>query len=308
MKLKNSLTVNVILTLTLFFWASAYVGIRIGLTSYSPGSLALLRYLVASLCMGIIYLKFSHQSIVRWNHRLELMFIGLGGIGIYNIALNYGEINVSAGVASFVMGFMPVITILLSAIFFKENQTIQVWVGVVISLLGLLIMMLAENETRIDTSVFIILLSALMGGLYNLTQKRYLKYYHPVVITTWVIWGGTFLLLLFLPQLLSEVAEAHHNATFSAIYMGIFPAALAYLGWCYILDKLAAAKASIYLFVLPILSTLLGFLVLHEIPSFLSLLGGCITLLGAFFSSRYASLSLVKRSSFQQKNVIPTLE
>ena len=46
------------LTFCVVLWASAFVGIRIGLKGYSPGSLALLRYLIASASMIFIYLFF----------------------------------------------------------------------------------------------------------------------------------------------------------------------------------------------------------------------------------------------------------
>ena len=38
---------------TVVFWGSAFAGIRAGLHSYSPTHLALLRFLVASLVLGV---------------------------------------------------------------------------------------------------------------------------------------------------------------------------------------------------------------------------------------------------------------
>ncbi len=90
----------------------------------------------------------------------------------------------------------------------------------------------------------------------------------------------------FSPQLWEEIKVANQQATFAAVYMGVFPAAFAYVGWSYVLNYWSAYKASMYLYSLPLLSTLLGFILLHEESSFLSLSGGIISLMGALLATR----------------------
>lgn len=281
------------LLITLLFWASAFVGIRVGLTAYSPGSLALLRFLVASLCMLVIYFYLPAKKIA-WIDRLQLMLIGVAGIGIYNISLNYGELSVSAAVASFVIGLMPVITLILSVLFLKERPNYLVWLGILVSLLGLVCMILGEDAQISAThGVLVILIATVMGGIYSVTQRRYLRHYHPVAITAWVMWGGTIMLLIFTPELWQEIKIAHLPATISAIYMGIFPAALAYVAWCYVLKHWPASKASMYLYAMPVFSTLLGFILLHEQPSPLSIGGGLLALLGAVIANHFQTIRLL---------------
>lgn len=296
--LVNNFKVNLALAFTLFFWASAFVGIRIGLVSYTPGSLALLRFLVASFCMLLIYSYVPNKPPIPWSHRLELMLLGVAGIGVYNICLNIGETTVSAGVASFVIGMIPVVTIVLSALFLKERLTTLAWSGVIISVFGLLIMVLGENAPiELGSGVLVIFISSLMGGLYTVLQKRYLIHYHPVMVTAWVMWGGSLLLLWFANDLLHQIMIASFASTTSAIYMGIFPAALAYVAWSYVLHHLSASTASMYIYFLPILSTLLGMLLLNEHPSVISLFGGILSLAGALIATR-----LDQWSNFLTKN------
>jgi drug/metabolite transporter (DMT)-like permease len=286
-KIMTSVKVNLALAITLFFWASAFVGIRIGLISYTPGSLALLRFLVASVCMAIIYLFTSHKRYMPIVIRLQLMVIGVIGIGVYNFCLNTGELLVSAGIASFVIGLMPIITLILSVLFFGERPHRWVWMGVLVSLIGLLLIVLGDSKpASIGSGVLIILISAGAGGIYSISQKRYLVNFHPVAITAWVIWGGTLALSWFANDLMSELPKAFWSATIAAIYMGIFPAALAYVAWCYVLDHIPVSKACMYLYFLPVLSTLLGFFLLNEQPSKLSFTGGIFALIGALVATR----------------------
>lgn len=286
----NAFKIYFNVTLTMLLWASAFVGIRIGLEDYSPGSLALLRFLTASLCMGCIYVCLPVKKPVSWKIRGELMIIGVAAIGIYHLCLNYGEVTVSAGIASFIIGLIPVITILCSLVFLNERPNRLVWLGIGLSFLGLLLMVLAERTQAAVSGVLIILISAVMGGVYNITQKRYLRDFHPVVVTAWVIWGATLMLLIFISDLIQEIPQANAQSTLAAIYLGIFPAAIAYVTWCYVLNHWSASKASIFLYTLPILSTLMGYMVLHERPTLLSLAGGSLALVGALAANRFQEI------------------
>ncbi len=223
---------------------------------------------------------------MHWRHRLRLLLLGMIGIGIYNICLNYGELSVSAGVASFIIGLMPVMTLLLSIFFLKERPTFKMWLGIAISFLGLSCMAFAENaHASAGHGMLAILLSALTGAVFTVRLKHYLNYYHPIKVAAWTIWGGTLFLMMFTPMLWQEIQIAPWNATLAGIYMGIFPAALAYIAWSYILNFMPASKAAIYLYTLPVVSTLLGFILLHEQPAFVSFTGGLLVLTGAFLAS-----------------------
>ena len=291
----QSFKINCVLMSAIVLWASAFVGIRIALADYSPGPLALLRFLVASLCMAIIYHRQEIKKLMPWKDRLQLLIAGMMGIGIYNVCLNYGEITVSAGIASFVIGLMPVITVLLSLIFLQERLKKGVWAGIFISLVGLLLLAMGEgSQTDMRQGIILILVSALMGSILTIIQKKFLKLYHPIAIISWVMWGGTLLLLFFSPQLLQEIKTAGYQSTCAVVYMGIFPAAVAYLAWSYVLKKLPASKAAITLYALPIVSTLLGFLLLDEQPSLISLVGGGIALTGALVAHSFQVPETIK--------------
>lgn len=101
------------------------------------------------------------------------------------------------------------------------------------------------------------------------------------------MWGGSLFLLCFTPTLIKEMPQASVYATAAVVYMGVFPAAIAYLAWGYVLKKLSPNQATISLYALPLISTALGYVILGEQPSLISLVGGAIALLGALIASRY---------------------
>src|SRR6185295_7545349 len=99
--IKFSFKLRIALWVVIIFWASAFVGIRAGLLHYSPGGLALLRYLIASIAMIFVYFSRPHRSVLYGKDLILALISGVIGIGLYNITLNYGESSVTSGVASF---------------------------------------------------------------------------------------------------------------------------------------------------------------------------------------------------------------
>ncbi|MFF7415189.1 EamA family transporter, partial [Streptomyces lydicus] len=65
------------------------------------------------------------------------------------------------------------------------------------------------------------------------------------------------------------------------VYLGIFPAAVAYLLWNYALARLDVSASTSGLYALPLVTILISFAFLHELPSLLGLVGGVISLIGA---------------------------
>ena len=103
------------LAFTLLVWASAFAAIRLCLLSgaYSPGHLALLRFLVAS-CTMLIYCAFFKVRLPEKRDLPTFILLGFLGVAVYHTALNFGQVTVGAGAASFLINTAPVFTALLA--------------------------------------------------------------------------------------------------------------------------------------------------------------------------------------------------
>lgn len=276
-----------ILTLIVILWASTFVGIRISLQGYSPGSLALLRFLAASLCMVGIYFKWGARQKIRVTELVRIGVLGIFGFSIFNVALNYGEISVSAGIASFIINQVPMLMTLLAILFLGERLLIRGWLGTVISCIGIVLIGLGENTTHhAGFGVICILIAAIAESIYSVFQKPLLKTIDPINFTAYAIWAGTIVLLFYLPQLINELPRASLAATSSAIYTGIFPAAIGYLLWSYAVKRMQVIKVGSCIYVIPLCAMLMGWLILGEVPALLSAAGGMVTLVGVVLVHR----------------------
>ena len=278
-----SIAIYIYMLLAALFWASAYVGIRIGLTSYTPDALALLRYLTASVAIIPLYCKYRiPKAQSSYSNIIKALLIGVIGIGIYNLTLNIGELTVMAGTASFIVSQIPVLLIIFAIIFLKERVNIIAWLGIIISTIGISLITLSHKSgVNFDWHIIYVLLATVAAAIYSILQKPLLSKIQPIELAACAIWGGTGAMLIFLPRLITEIPHASINATLAAIYMGIFPGVLSYTAWSMVLSRMPASRAAGYLYIVPVMTLVLGWLLLGEIPVFLSLFGGVAALIGA---------------------------
>jgi len=131
--------------------------------------------------------------------------------------------------------------------------------GFVISLFGVVLIAVGKaHGFQWHISLGFVLIATISGALYTVLQKPFLKKYHPIEVTMHVFWGGTIFLLMYWPHLIFELLHASWQVTATVIYLGIFPAAIAYVGWTYILSHMPASRAVSYLYAMPFVATFLG--------------------------------------------------
>jgi drug/metabolite transporter (DMT)-like permease len=268
------------LSLTICCWASSFVGIRAGLQGYSPTHLALLRYLTASLVLALVAVV-KRMPLPRWRDVPGLALTGVVGIALYNVALNTGEASVSAGTSSFLVNINPIITAGLSVIFLRERLRLWGMGGMLICLFGASLVSLSTGEgIHFSVGVLFVLCAALAQSLYFLWQKPYLARYSALQCTTYAIWTGTLVLLVFAPGLMTNVQTASWPETVAAIYLGVFPAALGYVSWAYALARIPASRAASFLYLVPVVTLGIAWFWLGEWPTWLALFGGVIAISG----------------------------
>jgi drug/metabolite transporter (DMT)-like permease len=270
---------------TVFLWASAFVAIRSAGEHYSPGALALGRLLTGAVVLVALLLarREGWPARAAWP---GILTSGVLWFGAYMVALNWGEQEVDAGTAAMVVNVGPVLIALLSGWLLREGFKPRVLVGIAVSFAGALVVGFSMSG-RGHASVLGVLLcvAAAVGYAVGVvSQKPALRHGSALQITTFGCLVGTVACLPFAGQLVADVGSAPLSATLNVVYLGVFPTGLAFLTWAYALARTSAAQMGATTYVVPALVLVMAWLLLGEVPGWLTFAGGALCLAGVAVS------------------------
>lgn len=268
--------------ITILFWSLAFVFTRLTLQYFTVYSLSFLRYAAASAALVIVAvlmkMKLPQKKDVLW-------FLAAGAIGFfyYIIAFNKGVATVTASTGSIVIATVPVITALLARLVYGEKLQIIQWTAIAIEFAGVLVLTLMNGSISVNKGILWLLSAAVALSIYNLIQRKLTKTYTAMQTSAFSIFFGTILLAVFLPGAAREVGRAPGIQLFYVAILGVFSSAVAYVAWSQAFAKAKqTSQVSNYMFVTPFLTSVLGFLIVGEIPDRSTVVGGAIILLGVF--------------------------
>jgi drug/metabolite transporter (DMT)-like permease len=245
-----------------------------------------MRFSIASITLGITGL-FMKIRLPKIKDLPMFAASGLSGVFLYSYFFNTGSVTVSAGVSSFIIAASPIFTLMLTRIFLKEIVKPVCWVGVLISLCGLAAVTLTQTtEFSFDIGVVLVIIAAMMSGVYSTVMRVLTKSYTALEATTYTIIAGTLGTLLFLPTTIREIPESNLTVNLVVVFMGFFPAALAYLAWSYALSEAKkTAHVTVFSYLIPFISSLIAFVWLNETLSVFSFVGGLVIIAGMILTN-----------------------
>jgi drug/metabolite transporter (DMT)-like permease len=260
-------------------WAYSPTGIHIGLQAYEPGQLALLRFLLASLFMAVIA-AFNGIRLPQMCDVPLLFALGLFAVSLHHVALNIGQQSVSAGASSVLAQSTPLFSTLLARFLFKDQVSAWRWGCVLLGLIGVVIVVCGDRGLgELDAHALLILLAAVSWSLYFALQKHHAQRYDGLSLTCYAVWSGTLLLLIYLPGLGDAVMKAPLRVQWAVLALGVFPSALAYLAWGFVLKHVDLSRATMTLYLIPPTAMGIASVGLGERPALLVLVGSAVVLI-----------------------------
>jgi len=278
MKSPSPVKLTLVVASVILCWAYSPIGVHMGLHSYSPGQLALLRFLIASVFMGGVALVMGIGR-PRLRDFPWLLVLGFFGVFLHHTSLNYGQQWVTAAASSVLAQSAPLFSVLIAFFCLKERVSAWRWGCVLLGLAGVLVVVWGDQGVGdIDPRGLLILLAALSWSVYFALQKHYAHRYSPLTMACYMVWAGTLMLCVNLPGLPAAVVQAPLAENVAVLVLGIFPSALAYLAWGYVLKHVEVSRASVAMYLIPPVAMVMAATLLGEHIALQVMMGGVIVL------------------------------
>jgi len=277
---------HIFAALTVVLWALGYVMTRVAVRHFSVEAISFLRYIIAAVSL-LIYAVFKKMSPPKLKD-LPLFFAG-GAIGfaVYVYAINAGSKTLTASAVSFIVSASPIITALLARMFLGEKIGMVGWISVLSAFSGVGVITFFNGGFSLSSGAIWVCFATVLISIYNVYQRKLLLRYSPLEITTYCVVAGAVLLSIFAPHAIPQMYDAKPTEIIAIVILGVFSAGVAYLCWAYALSKAdKTSEVTNYMFITPVLTTFLGFVLIGEIPHASAYIGGALVLAGVLLMNR----------------------
>jgi drug/metabolite transporter (DMT)-like permease len=274
-------------------WAVNFSIIKVGLASVPPSAFNALRFPLASLTVFLLLRRRGPIPLPSRKDALRLAALGLLGNTIYQICFITGLDNTRAGNASVLLAGSPIITALLSSAIGHERAGARVWVGVIATFVGILLVVLGGNATLEGGSHFgdlIMLLASVLWAVYTVGAHPLIERYGSMAVTAWTLWAGTLgVVIVGLPEVLAlDFSRVPAAAWGSMAFAGAFGIGVAYPLWYYGVRQIGNTRTSTYSNLVPVLAMGFAWLTLGEVPTLWQAVGAIVIITGVSLARRRA--------------------
>jgi drug/metabolite transporter (DMT)-like permease len=287
--------VYVKLVLTALFWGGTFVAGRVVAREAGPFSASFLRFLTASVCLGLILLRVEGRIPVPGRDRiLPLALLGLTGVFSYNVFFFLGLERIEAGRASLIIANNPVFITLFSALIYRERLRWPALLGILCSLLGAAVVITRGDLAQalgggVGPGEIFIFCCVLSWAAYSLIGKAVLSSLSPLVTVSWAAFIGTAALLV--PACLEGMPGGLLTFSFRTwagiLYLGLFGTVAGFVWYYRGIQLIGPARASQFINLVPVSAVLLASVILNEPLSLSILVGGALVLSGIAVTNRF---------------------
>ncbi|MEO1747421.1 MAG: DMT family transporter [Pseudomonadota bacterium] len=281
-------------------WGMAFPLSKVAVEGYPPITLTLTRQLVAVFCLLALFVLLQRQW--RRPSAEELLLIAVcsifGSVLPFTL-INWGVERVDSGLAAILMGFMPLLTIVLAHVFTHDDKlSVPKMLGVFMGLAGLCVLFWPALTIGVETIWRqLALIGAATCYAINALVMRSLTHWPPLVLLVYIGFG-TLIFLFPMSFILENPLEIDPTLTqtIAMIALGIVAYTLGAFFMFAIIDRQGASFFGQINLLVPVAGVLLGALFLGERPGWNALAALLIIVSGVVVARlKFPGLAPLKR-------------
>lgn len=284
-----------------FLWGFSFLAIAIGLESLAPVLFAAYRYDIAA----VLLLGYAVIAEPEWWPTDTGTVAAILAGGTFLVAANgflfIGQQTVPSGVAAIMQSLVPVFTVMWAfGLLPAERLSPTGVVGILLGFLGVALIVRPDPANLLGSDVIgrlFILLQVLGISLGGVLIQRAKPTLGNAALSGWSMLVGSLLL---------HGASAAIDEPFSlpstpigwasVAYLGIFATAVAFFIYYTLLERRGATETSLVAYLVPVVATVVGVVVLDESLTLLTLGGFLVVFLSFVVLKREAIATLISGS------------
>lgn len=274
-------------------WGLSFPAIAVGLEYLPPLLFAAFRYDVAAVLLLVV----AGLRIDAWLPRGRNNLAAVGGGGLFLVAGNgllfIGQQTVPSGVAAILQALVPIITALWAFALLGERLSRIGALGVAIGFLGtgLVVQPDPSNLLAGDTlGRLIIVCQAISVALGGVLVQRARPTIDRIPLVGWSMLVGAVVLHV-VSLAIGELPSGEATAPVAigvVLYLGVFSTAVAFFIYFTILQEHGAFEAALVAYLVPVVATIVGVVVLEESIGVATVAGFGLVALGFVLLKRRA--------------------
>lgn len=247
-------------------WGSTFMVSKGLLVFLQPVQLMLLRFILAYLLLWVLHPRWYF----RWREEWRFLLLALFSNTLYCLAENNAITLTQTSNVSILVSTSPIMmALILTAVRKEERLKRGQILGYAVAFGGVVLVVL-NGMTALHLRPLGDLLALSAAGswtVYSLLLRRWSSLYDGLLITRKLMFYG---ILTVLPLVLLDghpiplAAVFTWENTLKLIYLGFVGSALCYLFWNKATGKIGVLKASLYIYMVPLVTLVVSALVLRE--------------------------------------------
>lgn len=286
---KSKLLGHIYAIFTIVVWGSCFVLTKNMLTAFTAIQITPLRMALAYLTLLVLRPRFLK---LPWKDELMFVLIGITGGSFYFFLQNTALTYTYAANVSIIVALSPILTVILAQLFSRGNEKLgkYVYIGAVVAIAGVVLVVL-NGQLSFHLSPagdLLALCAALAWAVYSILIKKYTQRYDNFIVTRrvffWAFLTAVPLMLLTdgMPVLTPLFSDT--KILLSWLFLGVFGNAVCFAIWNIAFQRLGVVVTNNYLYASPFVTVFVGWLLLGEPISLMSIVGAVLITVGVIFA------------------------
>lgn len=270
-------------------WSMSFVWIKIVFQAYTPITATLIRLILSSIMIISISAIIGKLQKIRKEDYKWLFLLGFFEPFLYFLGETGGMFYLSPTLGSVIIATIPLFCPLAEMYFYKTKISSGLYLGIILSIIGVTIIALNNNITEGNSmkGIYLLCLAIFAGIGHSVLIRKVARKYNALTIVATQNSVGA---LLFLPLFLIFDYSSFINITPSRevieaiIYLSIFASSLAFILYTFAINQLGISKAVVFCNIIPVFTAIFAYFIVGELITPIKVLGIGIVISGLFLS------------------------